>query len=291
MKRDEPGRGAAAGRGRMRPRVAEADAVELDPLRPDLLQRLQHRLENVGRVQTTLRRAAAKGVEEMGRTFHGSAEPLQQSHPPVEAGQRIRGRRLEAAGHPALLEVHQDRGVSPPGARRIAREEPGLEHPKARHGEALGARERLTGLLFPKAPRLPGAGVEQDTRDDQVDFCARALGRGQAAQRGPKRGDASHAAGVQMTPPAVIRNGESGIAPARDRRHEVGDLGQTARLDAEVRQPTAEAGRQNVGAALANRCRAAQVSDRAGPARRAHSSPRPLGLAGVPLSGTRPSVK
>ncbi len=228
----------------MPPHVAERTSVERAAGHPDRCEPVEQRAQDRGCADRALRAVRRQEVVQRPRPRRRAEhvalgrervrEPPQERRAAVESHERVGRVRLEQRGKPRFVERRERRGVD---AQRIARcrgEGAGHEGAKARHAQPLGARVARPARHLDVAPCRPRAGVEQHADDRQVDLRARALGRRAAGERTLEFRAAVHAAGLEVPPAAVVRDGEVRIAAARHVRDAFGRVAQARTVDAEV---------------------------------------------------------
>jgi hypothetical protein len=147
---------------------------------------------------------------------------------------------------------------------------PAHERVVAGHAQAFGAREALAGGGLGVVPVGAGAGVQQHADQHQVDVGAGPRAGVGLAEQGVEFFDALDAAGLEVAPAAVVRNGVPRVAIARD-------LGHGARRVFE-RVAVADAKPLRLAVARARQQGRGTLADGGGGAQQAG---RPGGVAGV----------
>ena len=164
--------------------------------------------------------------------------------------------------------------IVPPGGKRTVH-----ERAKACDRQALRAREALPGFRFDKTPGRPGAGIQQDAHHGQVDAGAYALGGAASGERAIELCLAIDAARLEVSPAAMVRHVQIGIATARYRGNQRRGMVQTRTVDVEM----ARRAPATASVTLAQRARivAADLSVAAGSFRRTRVTSRGPSLSPI----------
>ena len=224
--------------------IADGKSIDHQGGRPDRREPLQQ-----GRKHRRSRKALAVGnrqkivdqVSGARRCWSEQVRPLRQRCPEtaqqraslLQSDQGISRIDLKVARQRRTIDALErnmvDAGSIIGGTRETAR----TKHVEAGDRKPLGTREGRR--LFTVAPRVAGAGVEQDADGREVDGPARPLDRiGTTACR--ELAPAIDAARGKMAPAAVIRNDEIGIGRARDIGHIIGDGLEPALVEHKMRR-------------------------------------------------------
>ena len=180
--------GPGAAGGRMGPDVAQVDALAA-AIRPGQIgpSPIEHVVQHVRRLEPAGPRAGAQDVQQVARTRRAL-----RRRAPAGAAARGRDRRssearpaspvsgLSADTCSAAPSRSSETATSPaasvaPGRRALGGKEPVGEQPEACHRQSLRAAGRRAGGRIDVAPVRPGAGVEQDAGDHEIDPGSRAL--------------------------------------------------------------------------------------------------------------------
>lgn len=150
---------------------------------------------------------------------------------------------------------------------------------KARYGEAFGPGVNAPCILLFESPPATRARIEQHADHHEIDSRPGALGGGRACQRCVQSRRAIDAACAEMTPAAVVRNGEIGIVRANDIYNVPGRVIEVVQVEGKMPQLIPPCRLKDFRRALANRVRRAQRRDSLGDVALGDSVNRPvLGL-------------
>ena len=191
VQRDEAVAGVVAADRRVPPAIAERDAVDHQPVRPDRAERLEQQLEDRRGGQAAALGAGGEHVVEAARARpSGRTGPAAPAPARRAGGAGRRGRRGRAADCPrSTWKPSRQRSRLSSAAEVV--EGAGLEHALAGDGEAFGAGEGAAADRIAIAPARAGAGVEQHREDDEIEGGAgarRRIALGQAAARRRRNG-------------------------------------------------------------------------------------------------------
>ena len=220
----------------MTPAIAEREAVDGQPIRPDRPERLEQGFEDdrrgqpavLGAVHEGVVQAAGPGIvgagEEIGPIGGLPPEPAKQGGAAVEPEQHIVLACLEAERQYGLVEPGEDGRVGAEPVPPLRRESARFEHSLARHRQPFGAAQESEGGGVAILPAWSRAGIEKHRQDDEVEGgpCPRA--RVCAVRQ-------SRFAGDEVAPARVERDGEIGIALPGHFGGELGGVGEPAEID------------------------------------------------------------
>ena len=247
----------------MLPAIAERDAAERQPRRPDRPEMREHLRQDDRRGDPPVLRERGQMIEQaagarrvvaaenLRRRHHGPAEPAQQIGAPGNALQRIahpipgsRERALPPARSARIDAIDPQRTAGPHREFAIA------EHHQAGERQALGAADRFAARRIAESPVRPRAGIEQHADDRQIERRAGALFGRRPGHRLIEFVPVIEAVDVEMPPARMERDVERGIGRARRVDHKLRGVVEPRQIDLEIRQAVAE--RQHLVRAFAH---------------------------------------
>ena len=166
----------------MAPAVAQRNAAQLDPRRPDGAELAQNRLQDGGRGQSVRSQSAAARVSNSppGRASSTRAktsglaamvEPRRRSRStrPSRPARGLASLTWKCRPRPSLVRRLQRRCVGAQGSARIGRECTVGEHGEAGERQSLRSADCRPAASVAIFPARSGAGIEQDADDGEVE--------------------------------------------------------------------------------------------------------------------------
>ena len=251
VERHEPVGGIVRAQRRMLPAIAQGNAPQRDPRRPDRPEMDEQFAQDGGGFDRAAGGEADEMIEQAAgpRLVHGAenrrcwrdraAEPAQQVGTSGKAGQRIGVAGLKTCAQCRVRQPFERACIGPQGIAGTSRKRAAGEHGEARQCKPLRTADLASGRRVAKPPVRAGPGIEQHADDGEIELgtCPRGAVAPAAGKARPAVPSVEH----EVPPSRVEGDDEIGIGRSRDLQGEIGRVLEAGEIDPEMRQLVVEA--------------------------------------------------